>query len=141
MAAARASLLEVLTPDAYARLDELGARMVAGCSQVLASLGLPGNAMALGARGCVTLSPDPIGDYATYAAGHDAARSRLRWLYGMNRGLFLAPGRPEQWTLSVAHSREDVDAYVAVFGELCTELAVGSARRADDRAAGHLAAT
>jgi glutamate-1-semialdehyde 2,1-aminomutase len=141
MAAARASLLEVLTPDAYARLEELGARMVAGCSQALASHGLPGNALALGARGRVTLSPEPIGDYATYAADHDPARSRLTWLYGMNRGLFLAPGRPEQWTLSVAHSRDDVDAYVAVFAELCAELAGGSARGADDRAAGHLAAT
>jgi glutamate-1-semialdehyde aminotransferase len=59
----------------------------------------------------------------------------------MNRGLLLAPGRPEQWTLSVAHSSEDVDAYVAVFAELCAELAAGSARGADDRAAGHLAAT
>jgi len=141
MAAARASLLEVLTPGAYARLEELGARMVAGCSQALASLGLPGNALALGARGCVTLSPEPIGDYATYAAGYDPARRRLTWLYGMNRGLFLAPGRPEQWTLSVAHSPEDVDAYVAVFAELCAELSAGSARGADDRSAGHLAAT
>jgi glutamate-1-semialdehyde 2,1-aminomutase len=141
MAAARASLLEVLTPAAYARLEELGARMVAGCSQALASLGLPGHALALGARGCVTLSPEPIGDYAAYTAGYDPARSRLTWLYGMNRGLFLAPGRPEQWTLSVVHSPEDVDAYVAVFAELCAELAVGSARGADDRSAGHLAAT
>jgi glutamate-1-semialdehyde 2,1-aminomutase len=141
MAAARASLLEVLTTDAYARLDELGARMVAGCSQALVSLGLPGEARALGARGCVTLSPGPIADQATYAAGYDAARSRLTWLYGMNRGLLLAPGRPEQWTLGVAHSRQDVDAYVAVFGELCAELAVASARGADDRAAGHFAAT
>jgi glutamate-1-semialdehyde 2,1-aminomutase len=141
MAAARASLLEVLTPDAYARLEGLGARIVAGCSQALVSLGLPGNALALGARGCVTLSSEPIGDYATYTAEYDPARSRLTWLYGMNRGLFLAPGRPEQWTLSVAHSPEDVDAYVAVFAELCAELAGGSARGADDRAAGHLAAT
>src|SRR4029079_19281994 len=110
-------------------------------SQALASLGLPGEARALGARGCVTLSPDPIGDHATHAAGYDAARSRLTWLYGMNRGLLFAPGRPEQWTLSVAHSREEVDAYVAVFGELCAELAVAAARGADARAAGHLAAT
>jgi glutamate-1-semialdehyde 2,1-aminomutase len=141
MAAARASLLEVLTPDAYARLEELGARMVAGCSHALASHGLPGNALALGARGRVTFTPEPIVDYATYTAGHDPSLSRLAWLYGMNRGLFLAPGRPEQWTLSVAHSPEDIDAYVTVFAELCADLAFCSARGADDRAPGHLAAT
>jgi glutamate-1-semialdehyde 2,1-aminomutase len=141
MAAARASLLEVLTPDAYVRLEELGARMVAGCSHALASHGLPGNALALGARGRVTFSPEPIVDYETYTTAHDPSLSRLVWLYGMNRGLFLAPGRPEQWTLSVAHSPADVDAYVTVFAELCAKLEVCSARGADDRAPGDLAAT
>jgi hypothetical protein len=55
--------------------------------------------------------------------------------------VFLALGRPEQWTLSVAHTPEDVDVYVAAFAELCAELSGGSGRRADDRAANHLAAT
>ena len=35
MAAARANLLEVLTPDAYVRLDELSERMVSGCTSAL----------------------------------------------------------------------------------------------------------
>jgi glutamate-1-semialdehyde 2,1-aminomutase len=140
MAAARASLVEVLTPAAYARLEELGAQMVSGCSEALASYGLPGHSLALGARGCVTPWPVRVVDYATYASQHDPALSRLTWLYGMNRGLFLAPGRPEQWTLSVAHSPEDVDGYVGAFAQLCAELAGGSGRRADDRAAGDFAA-
>ena len=141
MAAARASLLEVLTPAAYEQLGALGTRLAAGLGESLAVHGMPGYALALGARGCATFAPARILDHATYAAQHDPALSRLTWLYGMNRGLFLAPGRPEQWTLSVAHRPRDIDAYVAVFTELCAELSGGSGRRVDDRAADHLAAT
>jgi glutamate-1-semialdehyde 2,1-aminomutase len=141
MAAARANLLEVLTQAAYERLGRLGARMAAGLEGALRAHGLPGYALALGARGCVTFAPARIVDHAGFAAQHDPALSRLMWLHGTNRGLFLAPGRPEQWTLSVAHGPEDVDAYVTIFAELCAELSGGSRRRADDRAADHLAAT
>ena len=35
MAAARASLLEVLTPEAYAHLDRLNDRILAGCADVI----------------------------------------------------------------------------------------------------------
>ena len=35
MAAARANLLEVLTPDAYAHLDALNDRILAGCAEVI----------------------------------------------------------------------------------------------------------
>ena len=45
MAATRANLLEVLTPDAYARLDALNARLLAGCTRVLDQYGLPGYAV------------------------------------------------------------------------------------------------
>jgi glutamate-1-semialdehyde 2,1-aminomutase len=122
MAAARVNLLDVLTPAAYERFDALGARMVAGLGEALAAHGLPGYALALGARGCVTFAPARIVDHASFVAQHDPALSRLMWIHAMNRGLFLAPGRPEQWTLSVAHTPDDVDAYVAAFGELCAEL-------------------
>jgi glutamate-1-semialdehyde 2,1-aminomutase len=146
MAAARVNLLEVLTPAAYERLDALGDRMAAGLGEALAAHELPGYVLALGARGCVTFAPERIVDHASFVAQHDPVISRLTWLHGMNRGLFLAPGRPEQWTLSVAHTPQDVDAYVAVFAELCAELrgcdsSAGSARRAYHRAADHLAAT
>jgi len=122
MAAARANLLEVLTPEAYERLEHLGARMVAGCSAVLEREGLPGYALAAGGRGCVTFSPVRIRDYATMRAHQDADLLRLTWLNATNRGLYLTPARPEQWTLSVAHTDEDVDAYVDAFEHLARDV-------------------
>ena len=40
----------------------------------------------------------------------------------MNRGIFMTPGREEEWTLSVMHTHEAIDAYVAVFDEMAREL-------------------
>lgn len=46
----------------------------------------------------------------------------LAWLYSLDRGIFMAPGREEEWTLSVAHTDEAIDAYISVFDELAAEL-------------------
>jgi glutamate-1-semialdehyde 2,1-aminomutase len=40
----------------------------------------------------------------------------------MNRGIFMTPGREEEWTLSVTHTLDQVDRYVEVFDELAREL-------------------
>ena len=68
MAAARASLLEVLTPGAYEHLDALNDRILAGCQKVIDDYRLPGYAVGVGAKGCVTFSPTKIVDYETYKA-------------------------------------------------------------------------
>jgi glutamate-1-semialdehyde 2,1-aminomutase len=122
MAAARASLLEVLTPEAYEHLDALNERILGGCQGVIDRYGLPGYAVGVGAKGCVTFSPEKIVDYETYKANQDGELCDLAWLYNMNRGVFMTPGREEEWTLSVVHSFEDCDAFVAAFEEMAADL-------------------
>jgi glutamate-1-semialdehyde 2,1-aminomutase len=122
MAAARASLLEVLTPEAYGRLDVLNERILRGCTEVIERHNLPGYAVGAGSKGCVTFSPSKIVDYETFKASQDAALADLAWLFNMNRGIFMTPGREEEWTLSVTHTEEAVDAYVGVFAEMAREL-------------------
>jgi glutamate-1-semialdehyde 2,1-aminomutase len=122
MAATRASLTEVLTPEAYTHLDRLNDRLLEGCEAIIDEHGLPGYAIGVGSKGCVTFSPEKIVDYATFKANQDAELSELAWLYNMNRGIFMTPGREEEWTLSVTHTDEAVDAYVDVFGEMAREL-------------------
>jgi glutamate-1-semialdehyde 2,1-aminomutase len=34
----------------------------------------------------------------------------------------MTPGREEEWTLSVSHTGEAVDAYIEVFDEMAREL-------------------
>lgn len=122
MAAARASLEQVLTPDGYAHLHRLNDRILDGCQGVLDEYLLPGYAVGIGAKGCVTFSPVRIRDYETFKAHQDAELTELGWLWNMNRGFFATPGREEEWTLSVQHTDEAVDRYVAVFAELAREL-------------------
>src|ERR687895_15183 len=122
MAATRANLLEVLTPDAYRHLDALNDRILAGCTNVIENHNLPGYAVGVGSKGCVTFSPVEIVDYETFKANQDPDLSELAWLFNMNRGIFMTPGREEEWTLSVTHDDASVDAYVQVFEEMAAEL-------------------
>jgi glutamate-1-semialdehyde 2,1-aminomutase len=122
MAAARANLLEVMTPDAYAHLDHLNDRILAGCSAVIEKYNLPGYAVGVGSKGCVTFSPAEIVDYETFKANQDEDLSTLAWLFNMNRGIFMTPGREEEWTLSVTHDDASVDAYVQVFEQMAADL-------------------
>src|SRR5215210_140836 len=122
MAAVRANLLEVLTPEAYAHLDHLNERILAGCTGVIEKYNLPGYAVGIAGKGCVTFSTQKIVDYASFKASQDKDLSELAWLFNMNRGIFMTPGREEEWTLSVTHTDEAIDAYVAVFDEMAAEL-------------------
>jgi glutamate-1-semialdehyde 2,1-aminomutase len=122
MAAARASLTEVLTPEAYSHLDELNERICSGCQAVIERYGLPGYAIGVAAKGCVTFAPSKVVDYETFKAHQDSELTELAWLYNMNRGIFMTPGREEEWTLSVTHTHAAIDAYVQVFEELASEL-------------------
>src|SRR3954449_8080582 len=66
MAAARASLTEVMTPDAYAHLDRLNDRILRGCQAVVDEFRLPGYSVGISSKGCVTFSPTKLVDYLTF---------------------------------------------------------------------------
>ncbi len=122
MAAARASLEQVLTPNAYEHLDHLNDRIVSGCQDVIDRYELPGYSIGVGSKGCVTFAPVQITDYESFKEHQDAELCELAWLWNLNRGIFMTPGREEEWTLSVTHTDEDVDHFVAVFDELASAL-------------------
>ncbi|MDO5746742.1 MAG: aspartate aminotransferase family protein [Actinomycetaceae bacterium] len=122
MAAAAVSLTEILTPKAYSHLDHLNDRIVKGCQAVIDKYDLPGYALGIQSKGCVTFSDTKITDYATYIANQQDALCDAAWVWNMNRGIFMTPGREEEWTLSVTHTDEAIDAYIAAFDSLAAEL-------------------
>jgi glutamate-1-semialdehyde 2,1-aminomutase len=122
MAAARASLEQVLTPEAYRHLDALNDRIVSGCEAVIERYQLPGYAIGAGSKGCVTFSTQKIVDYESFKANQDIPVTELAWLWNMNRGIYMTPGREEEWTLSVTHTFEAIDDYVAAFEEMASAL-------------------
>lgn len=122
VAAARANLERVLTPEAYKHLDALNKRIMEGCTDVIKRYGFPGYSVGFGAKGCVTFSPHPVVDYVSFRKGQRSDLNQLCWLYSMNRGVFMTPGREEEWTLSIAHDDAAVDAYVSAFDEMAHDL-------------------
>jgi glutamate-1-semialdehyde 2,1-aminomutase len=115
MAAAEATLTKVLTDEAYAGLHAANRALMAGCERVIGEYGLPAHTVGMGSKGCVVFSPEPVREYRDYLTKIDHELSDLAWLYHMNNGIFMTPGRDEQWTLSVLHSDGDLARYVEVF--------------------------
>ena len=123
MAAAQAALCEVLDAGAYARFDAMNARLLAGLDAVIERHGLPCHTVGLGAKGCVVFAAEPLYDYRDYATKVDAELSELAWLHHMTEGVFMTPGVDEQWTLSVAHTNDELDHYVGIFDAFARDVA------------------
>jgi glutamate-1-semialdehyde 2,1-aminomutase len=115
MAAAEAALTEVLTEDAYPELEDTNERLKAACQEIVDRYGLPAYTEGMGAKGCVIFSPEPLREYRDYLTKVDGELATLAWLYHMNHGIFMTPGVEEEWTLSIAHSEDDVERYVKAF--------------------------
>jgi glutamate-1-semialdehyde 2,1-aminomutase len=125
MAAAEATLCEVLTDAAYAKLHAANQKLMAGCEEVIARYGLPAHTVGMGSKGCVVFSREPIREYRDYLTKIEHDLSDLAWLYHMNAGIFMTPGQDEEWTLSVLHTDADLQRYVTVFETFAREVTSG----------------
>ncbi|MBS1886638.1 MAG: aminotransferase class III-fold pyridoxal phosphate-dependent enzyme [Actinobacteria bacterium] len=121
LAAARATLAEVLTEAAFARMIGLGERFAAGCSEVIEEFGLPWQATRLGCRVEYMFSPTPPRDGGEAAAAFDPPLDALLHLYMLNRGVLMTPFHMMA-LMSPATSADDVDAHTGALREFATEL-------------------
>jgi len=114
MAATRVNLEEILTEDAYVRLDEIDA-ILRGCDDVIAKYKLPASMKTLSAKGSIDWSTTPIHEYRDLWAIDDRI-PQLAWLWQLNRGVFKSPGSKwESWTTSIVMRDEDAQRYVDNF--------------------------
>jgi glutamate-1-semialdehyde 2,1-aminomutase len=121
MAATRAVLAEVCTPETMAAVIDRNHRLVAACQDIIEAASLPAHTVEFGAKGCITWAPEPIRNYRDYKAT-DFDLAFAQWIHGINRGVLLPPGLDEQWLISVMHSEEDAMRYAEVFGDFVDEL-------------------
>ncbi|MGI9008143.1 MAG: aspartate aminotransferase family protein [Streptosporangiaceae bacterium] len=111
MAAARAMLTEVVTPDAYDRIERLRQQAVQGVNDAISTHGLTAHVVSVGAKGCIVFSPQPVRDFREFLAINDSY-SHAHWLFQHNGGVFLPPwGKAEQWLISVQHDEADIDRF------------------------------
>ncbi len=122
MAAAKATLTEVLTDDVYEHFEATNRRLLDGCQQIVDGYDLPAYTEGMGAKGCVVFSPTRMFEYRDYLSEVDEELSTLAWLYHMNHGIFMTPGVEEEWTLSVAHSDEDLQRYLDAFESFARDV-------------------
>lgn len=122
MAAARATLLEVLDAGAYAHFDRLAERMVTGTTDAIERYELPAYSMAIGAKGAITFSPTRVRNYRQFL-GQGDRHHYAAWLFQFNRGVLLPPAaKGEQWMVSVQHILDDADRFVETFEEFARAL-------------------
>jgi glutamate-1-semialdehyde 2,1-aminomutase len=122
MAAARASMEEVMTPEAYQHLDYLNDRLIRECDAVADKYNFPAYTVGIRSKGCVNFASGKITDYESFIRYQDHELVELAWLYNINRGIIIAPGREEEWTLSIQHTDEDIDRYVAAYEDLVRDV-------------------
>ena len=121
MAAARATMAEVLTDEAYAHTQELGTRLADGLTELVTSAGLPWAVHRFWPRSGLTFAPTMPRDAAESLASFDVPLRRLMRVYLANRGVWeaIVGAGP---TCSVPATTDDVDLYLAAMTELLGEL-------------------
>jgi glutamate-1-semialdehyde aminotransferase len=122
LAATRATLGEVLTEEAFARMIPLAERWTVGVEAGIAEAGLPWHVTRLGCRAEYLFGPDrPRNGTEANAASNFALEHYLR-LYALNRGILLTPFH-NMALMSPATTEADVDRHTEVFREAVLELA------------------
>ncbi|MGH2629341.1 MAG: aminotransferase class III-fold pyridoxal phosphate-dependent enzyme [Actinomycetota bacterium] len=121
MAAARATMDDVLTPEAYAHTQALGARLADGIEAAVSGAGLPWTTHRFWPRSGSTFAPSMPRDADEAFESLDVPLRRLIRVYLANRGIWeaIVGAGP---TCSVPATAADVDAYVGAFGSLVEEL-------------------
>jgi glutamate-1-semialdehyde 2,1-aminomutase len=121
MAAAEATLFDVLTHDAINEAFRKNKVALAHSNEVIERYELPAHTVEMGAKGCVTWALDPIKNYRDYKAT-DFTLAYAQWIWGINRGVLLPPGLDEQWLMSVQHTDDDVAHHGEVFETFASAL-------------------
>ena len=110
MAATKAVLAEVCTPEATQAAIDRNRRYLDACDAIIAERRhcrptRCSSAPRAASRG----RPTPVRNYRDYKAT-DFDLAFAQWLWGINRGVLLPPGLDEQWLISVMHDDDDIDA-------------------------------
>jgi glutamate-1-semialdehyde 2,1-aminomutase len=122
LAAMRATLGQVLTEEAFARMIPLAERFTAGVESATAEAGAPWHVTRLGCRAEYLFGPDrPRNGTEAQAAG-DYELERYMHLYALNRGVLLTPFH-NMALMSPATTEDDVDRHTTTFREALLELA------------------
>ena len=121
MAAARATLSQVLTADAYEHTQKLGSLLANGLEAAVHSAGLPWTVHRFWPRSGTTFAPSMPREAREARASLDVPLRRAMRVYMANRGVWdaIVGAGP---TCSVPANQDDVDRYVEAYSQFLAEL-------------------
>jgi glutamate-1-semialdehyde 2,1-aminomutase len=122
LAAVRATLGEVLTDEAFARMLVLGERLARGSEEAISAAGLPWHVTRLGCRAEYRFQPNPPRNGGESARAGDPELERFLHLYALNRSVLLTPFH-NMALVCPATTEADVDYYTKTFAAGLEELA------------------
>jgi glutamate-1-semialdehyde 2,1-aminomutase len=120
--AAGLATLELLDDRAYARLDELAARLADGLQEAFDAAGVPATVQRAGNLFSAFMTSGGVSDY-------DAARKQdtaayARFFHAMlDRGVYLPASAFEAWFVSIAHGDDEVEHVLGAARESAASLA------------------
>jgi glutamate-1-semialdehyde 2,1-aminomutase len=101
--------LRALEDESYKYLEELGQRWESGLRHALEESGIPFRLHRVGSMWTLFFSQDEVFDYAS--AKRCDTQMFARWFHAMlDRGVYLPPSQFEAAFISLAHTRDDIEA-------------------------------
>jgi glutamate-1-semialdehyde 2,1-aminomutase len=121
LAATRATLTHVMTPDNFKTMISLGEQLEKDIASMLAERNVPWHVSRLGCRVEFWFRPEPPRNGGEAAAAHDPELARYLHLYALNRGILMTPFH-NMALISCATGQDDVTRYSSVLEDALGEL-------------------
>lgn len=116
------TLREILTEDAYDHVTALADRLATGYRDIADDAGLEARIVTAGSQGMVYFTEDPIRTFRDWKHV-DEAFHEAYWLGMVNRNVLPHPhDASQQWTVSVQHTADEIDAHLETFADLAADL-------------------
>jgi glutamate-1-semialdehyde 2,1-aminomutase len=129
MTAGLVALRDVLTPQAHARVAKLNEKLLDGYRRIARDAGLHAIVEGAGANGAILFLSRRIRNYRDWLEV-DTDLWQHYWFGMVNRGVLPQPyWWDEQWTISVAHTEQDIEKHLDAFADLAPALAEHAQQR------------
>ncbi len=113
--------LSALTPDKYAKLEELGAQLENGIKEALRKTETKAQIQRWGSMWTLFFSPKPVENYEDAKASNSAQFGRFFHAM-LERGFYLPPSQFEAAFISLAHTTDDINATIAAISESLAQI-------------------
>jgi glutamate-1-semialdehyde 2,1-aminomutase len=122
IAAGLATLKDVLTPSSYGDMRASSNALADGYRDILQEMGLPAVVTNAGVNGAVTFGVDHVSNYREWSK-MNTEMWQCFWFGMVNQGVIAQPyWWDEQWTISVAHTSENIERHLEAFREVAKGL-------------------